>query len=118
MKTTNYSIYTTIVIFILFCSIYGLIAYILPIPQDNDIYGHASIAKEMLQGERSLFSGPFIIYILSISLSSFSENIYKIMGVICLLLAVSTTLKFIIAQKEILKISRSNKKKIIGFLHY
>lgn len=93
-----------------FCAIFGLIAYLLPIPKDNDMYAHATIAKNILVGDWSFFSRPFIMYSLSIVLSFFSENTYNILIAICILLAASTAFRYYISLKEISKINVSSNK--------
>lgn len=105
MRIRHYKTLTLITIFILFCIFYTHIAYSLPIPHHNDIYGHALIAKEVIIGQRSFLSIPFIMYFLSIILSGFSKDIYPIMGTIAILLAASTTLKFFITKNIINKIT-------------
>ena len=116
MKTTRRNNITLIILFILLCALYGYIAYSLPMPQDNDMYGHATIAKEMLTGERPYFSGPFIMYSLAILFSACSQNVYIIMGAICILLAMSTTFKFFIIRSQIDEIVNNSRISLITSL--
>lgn len=105
MKTANYKTLTIAIISILLFALYNLIAHTLPVPQDNDMQAHAMISKNILTGEWSILSRPFIMYALSILLSFFSENIYNILTAICVLLAIATTLRFYISQKTISKLA-------------
>lgn len=104
MRIQLYKFFTIAAVFTLIFILYRLIADAMPIPAENDIYAHAVIAKNILTGEWSIFSRPFIMYFLAILLSLFSKNIFTILTAICLLLTIATTIRFYISQKEIYRI--------------
>ena len=102
-------------IFLIFLTIYCVLGTILP-ERANDMFGHATVAKEMMLGIRPT-NGNFLMYWLAIIFSFFSHDITRIIYSICFLLASATFLRFYISKQIIYKIDlyAGNEKKNYWF---